>query len=139
MNITNRIAIDTNVLVYVLDKEDSQKKKIANQLINLHPAISTQVVSEFINTARRLLPISKQQVILKCNQLFKLCNIIPVSQKCLELAENLIHKYDFQIFDAIIVATALENDFQILYSEDMHDELLVMDQLRIINPFSEGN
>ena len=60
---------------------------------------------------------------------------MPVNQNCLEKAESLIHQYDFQIFDAIIVATALENNYDTLYSEDMQHELIVERKLKIINPF----
>jgi predicted nucleic acid-binding protein len=135
MSTTESIALDTNVLIYLFDKEDSHKKEIANHPITLHPAISTQVVSEFLNVARRLLPIPKQQIISKCNELFRLCTIVPVNHNCLEKAESLILHYDFQIFDAIIVATALENNYDTLYSEDMQHGLKVERKLKIINPF----
>ncbi len=48
---------------------------------------------------------------------------------------TLIERYDFQFFDAIIVAGALQSNCTVLYSEDMHHELLVEKQLRILNPF----
>ena len=53
----------------------------------------------------------------------------------LYLAKNLIDRYDFQIFDSIIVASALETDCSTLYSEDMHHNMVVHQQLKIINPF----
>jgi predicted nucleic acid-binding protein len=97
--------------------------------------VSTQVVSEFINVARRLLPIPKLEVLSKCNQLFQLCTIVPVTQQCLEVAVDLVLKYDFQVFDAIIVASALNANCDILYSEDMHHGILVEGKIQIINPF----
>jgi predicted nucleic acid-binding protein len=53
----------------------------------------------------------------------------------LEAAQALMKKYDFQFFDSIIVAGALEANCTILYSEDMHHDLLVEQQLRILNLF----
>jgi len=46
-----------------------------------------------------------------------------------------MERYNFQLFDAIIIAAALESDCKIFYTEDMHHNLLVDDQLKIINPF----
>jgi predicted nucleic acid-binding protein len=46
-----------------------------------------------------------------------------------------MYRYDFQVFDAIIVASALESGCQTLYSEDMQHEMKVSKQLSIINPF----
>ena len=44
-------------------------------------------------------------------------------------------KYDFQVFDGIIIAAALEADCDILYSEDMQDGQIIEDKLKIVNPF----
>jgi predicted nucleic acid-binding protein len=48
------VAIDTNVLVYLLDKTDSKKYQTAERLVNDQPMIASQTVSEFINVARRI-------------------------------------------------------------------------------------
>ena len=53
---------------------------------------------------------------------FEFCEIIPVSQKTLNTAEILIKKYDFQLFDAIIVATSLEENCEIMSSPDLELE-----------------
>jgi predicted nucleic acid-binding protein len=47
----------------------------------------------------------------------------------------LISKYDFQLFDGIIVAAALEANCDVLYSEDMQDGMVIENTLKIINPF----
>ena len=51
--------------------------------------------------------------------------------KGIELKE----RYTLQFYDAMILATALENNCTLVYSEDMHDGLLVDKQLTIVNPF----
>jgi len=53
----------------------------------------------------------------------------------IKLAQNLVGKYDFQIFDGIIIAAALEADCDILYSEDMQDGQIIENVLKIVNPF----
>ncbi len=44
-------------------------------------------------------------------------------------------QYQFQLFDAIIVASALESGCNTLYTEDLQHGQLIEGQLRISNPF----
>jgi len=131
----NKIALDTNVLIFLYDNINSPKKKIAEELVLKMPMISSQVVSEFLNVTKRLLKIPKQHVLHKCIQLLENCTLENVTLDTLKSSEVLIAKYDFQIFDSIIVAAALQANCSILYSEDMHHGLEVEKQLTIINPF----
>ena len=130
-----KTALDTNILVYLYDDTNLQKRNISESLILETPLISTQVISEYINVTKRLLRLPKIEVFDKCCQVFDKCRISPVSHQTLHLAKTLIQKYDFQLFDSIIVASALEANCAVLYSEDFQHNQLVEDKLRIINPF----
>ncbi|GHU94686.1 twitching motility protein PilT [Bacteroidia bacterium] len=127
-------ALDTNILIY-LESADARKRQIAETLLSCDPVISAQVISEFINVTRRLRNITKNQLIAEAVALFRHCPIAPTQHSTLEMAADLIHHYDFQIFDAIVVASALESQCSFLYSEDMYHQLHVNNSLVIINPF----
>ena len=127
-------ALDTNILIH-LQGNDASKRKIAETLMSCDPIIPAQVVMEFINVTRRLRKIPKKQLIEEASALFRHCWIVPVEQSTLNLAKNLIDIYDFQIFDSIVVAASIEANCTILYSEDMQHNLLVVEQLKIINPY----
>jgi predicted nucleic acid-binding protein len=131
----NKVAIDTNVLVYLFDEYFIGKKEIAGNLVDLNPFVSTQVVSEFLNVSKRLLKIPKLDLLQLCNQTLTKCVITPTTQLVLNHAELLIKKYDFQLFDGIIVAAALQANCTTLYSEDMQHGLVIAEQLTIANPF----
>ena len=131
---TDRVAADSNILLYLHDESDKRKREIAKDILSDNPKISTQVISEFINVARRQLDLPKADIVVYCADLLQDCEIIPVLHDTLTNAAALIQKYDFQIFDSIIVASALEASCTILYSEDMQHGL-VIDGLKIINPF----
>jgi len=135
MIMTNNIALDTNVLIYLHDNSDLNKRAIAKDLLSDNPYISTQVISEYLNVTRRLLPLSKDELLVQASNLLAGCTIIPVLPNTLVFAAALVKKYDFQLFDSVIVAAALENDCAILYSEDMHHGLIVEKTLTIINPY----
>ena len=133
---TNKIiSLDTNILIYLHDSSNAFKREIAKNLLTENPHISSQVISEYLNTTRRLLNLSKVDLLIQTSRLFAGCPITPVLPDTLLSAANLIERYQFQLFDAIIVASSLENNCTILYSEDMHHELVVDKTLRIINPF----
>lgn len=128
------IAVDTNILIYLHDAA-APKRTIAENVLASNPRISSQVVSEYLNTTRRLLNMGKAELLNQCAELFKDCEIIAVTHFTLALAASLIKKYSFQLFDAVIVASAFENNCSILYSEDMQHGLIINDTLTIINPF----
>ncbi len=131
----NTVAIDTNVLIYVYDSSDVLKRQLAIELLSDNPHVPAQVISECLNTLRRLLPIAKEKLLILTADLFADCPIIPIHVSTLREASLLVKKYEFQLFDAVIVAASLEAGCNILYSEDMHHDLLVNNSLRIINPF----
>ncbi|MDX2302194.1 MAG: PIN domain-containing protein [Microscillaceae bacterium] len=130
-----RFAIDTNVLVYLHDSYDTPKREKAIELMAMSPIISGQVISEYINVLRRILKISKTELLQEVTSWLQFCEIFPIDFSTLEHAHALILQYDFQLFDALIVASAIQAECTILYSEDMKNGLLVDDQLTICNPF----
>lgn len=132
---TNKIALDTNVLIYLQDTSDPSKQEIAENLFANEPTISSQVISEYLNTTRRILDLSKDELLLQAADLFSDCKIFSVTSDTLYYASILLKKYNFQIFDAVIVASAIQSECDVLYSEDMHHGLLVDKKLTIINPF----
>ena len=132
---TTKIALDTNILIYLYDDLDERKRNISESLILDRPIIGSQVISEFLNVTKRLLKLPKNELMDKANKLFRVCEIVSMNQMTITKAKDLIIKYDFQLFDSLIVASALQSNCTILYSEDLHHNLLVENQLRIINPF----
>jgi predicted nucleic acid-binding protein len=133
-----KISVDTNILIFIHDKLNIEKREIAQQILSENPAISTQVISEYINTTRRLLPdFKKEDLLLQTAELFSECPVAKVTSATLVIAAELIKKYQFQIFDAVIVASGIESGCNVLYSEDMHHGLIVNKTLTIINPFKK--
>jgi len=128
-------AVDTNVLIYLHDNSNSARRDIAKNILADTPVIPTQVISEYLNTMKRLTTLPKEQLLFQTAELFKHCSISTTTPATLQLASTLVKKYLFQLFDAVVVAAALEAGCEILYSEDMHNSLLVNRVLTITNPF----
>jgi predicted nucleic acid-binding protein len=130
-----KIAIDTNILIYARDTSESHKFKIAMDILDGAPVVSSQVVVEYMNVVKRLFKITKQECMEICLCDFEECDFQPVMFSTLQLANNLMLRYDFQMFDSIVVAAALEAGCNILYSEDLQHNQLIEKRLRIVNPF----
>lgn len=131
----SKIALDSNILIYNHSLEFESKKYIAMNFFNENPVVSSQVISEYISVIKRNLKISKLEIMQLCSLWLEKCIVQPVVISTIKLAENLITKYNFQVFDSIIVAAALEADCEIIYSEDMHNGLIIENSLKIVNPF----
>ena len=130
-----KIGIDTNILVYVLDTSFPDKKQLSENLIDSLPIISTQNISEFANICIRKFKFDKAITIQIINRILKKCVLQNCTTSTYLLAEKLMIQYQFQLFDSIIVASALESGCDILYTEDMQHGLFVEKQLTICNPF----
>jgi len=131
----SRIALDSNILIYNHCLNSEEKMLISLNFFNDNPVISTQVISEYFNVMRKKFKTEKNELMELCSSWLEKCTVQPVILSTIKLAQSLVRKYDFQIFDGIIVAAALEADCDILYSEDMHNGLVIEDKLEIVNPF----
>lgn len=131
----SKIAVDTNVLLYFLDTSIDERRTKAAELILLHPVFNSQSLSELINVLNRRWKFPKNSIIEIISRLMKECQYVPITDQTIELAFELVKKHDFHIFDAFIVATALESGCEFLYSEDLQNGLVIDKRLTIINPF----
>jgi predicted nucleic acid-binding protein len=130
-----RIALDSNVIIYNHSFTYENKRLIARDFFNEKPIVSSQVISEYLNVMRKRFKMEKNELMQLCSSWLEQCTVQPVVLSTIKLAQKLTGKYDFQVFDGIIVAAALEADCGILYSEDMQDNQIIENTLKIVNPF----
>ena len=126
--------LDTNVLLYLLSADQVKAQK-TQALLAKRAVISVQVLDEFANVARRKLdmPIAEIQAILQDIRHF--CQVLPLSLATHESGLVLCERYDFALYDAMIVASSLEAKSVVLWSEDFQHGLQVNEKLTINNPF----
>ena len=113
----SRIALDSNVLIYNHSLTYENKRLIARDFFNENPVVSSQVISEYLNVMRKQFKMEKNELMQLCSLWLGKCSVQPVILSTIKLAQNLVSKYDFQVFDGIIVAAALEANCDILYSD----------------------
>jgi predicted nucleic acid-binding protein len=128
---------DTNVLIYALGTQDS-RSETAHDLLAKGGIISVQSLNEFVAVGRRKLGMKWEEVREAIAAVETLCPspqpiTVGTHKKALQIAEQ----YGYQIFDSLILASALEARCRTLYSEDLRDGQ-VIEGLAIQNPFAEA-
>ena len=58
-----------------------------------------------------------------------------ISSKTIRSGLDVHEKYQYSFYDSLIIASALENECSILYSEDLQHNQKIEKSLTIINPF----
>lgn len=128
--------LDTNVLIYALG-EDRDRSPRAEALLVAGGVISVQVLNELAAVARRKLKMSWAEVGEALSAIRALCPTpLPLTTDTHEEGLRLASKYGVNIYDALILASALQADCALLYSEDMQPGQVIDRRLRIENPFS---
>ena len=131
----SRIALDSNILIYNHSLDYENKRLIARDFFKEKPVVSSQVISEYLNVMRRNFKMQKLELMQLCFLWLEKCSVQPIMLSTIKLTHDLVVKYDFQVFDGIVIAAALEADCDILYSEDMQDGQIIENRLKILNPF----
>lgn len=127
--------IDSNILIYAFGKQDNSKSRIAREIITECNIISLQAINETVFVLKRKFNFSVndlQEII----QFFKEKYIVKnIDIHILETAMVIMDKYQYSLWDSMMLASALENKCTEIYSEDMQHNQTIEDKLRIINPF----
>jgi predicted nucleic acid-binding protein len=139
MSASAGVFVDTNVLVYLLS-DDERKAAIAETLLTgrtLRRVISTQVVSEFVHTARRKARLDWPEIRAFVDVFHDACRVEPVCREDQDLAFEIAESLGFNWYDSMIVAAALNAEATLLFSEDLQDRQRIHG-LTIVNPFVDS-
>lgn len=126
--------LDTNILVYAFSTD--ARSVVAERLLANGCVVSVQGLNEFANIARRKLLMDWREVSEALELICTLCrSVVPIDVETHSLAMKLAAEHGFSVFDAVMLASAVRNDCETFWSEDMQDGRLIDGRLRIANPF----
>jgi predicted nucleic acid-binding protein len=133
-----RSFIDTNVLIYSVDRADPAKQAIALGLIGRHAkertgVISTQVLQEFYSAATRKLGIEPIQAREQLRA-FRVFDIVQVTPAIIEDGVDCSILNTISFWDGLIVASASAAKCAELLSEDLADRQIIQG-VAVRNPF----
>jgi predicted nucleic acid-binding protein len=136
--------IDTNIFVYQLDRSDSTKSDIADELIrdavlNGTGCISYQVAQECLNviTRKAQVRLTPAEAASYLDNVLAPLLYVQSSVALYRQALGLQTRYRFSFYDSLIVAGALESNCSELLTEDLQDGQQI-DSLTIRNPFAHS-
>lgn len=134
--------IDSNIWLYHFmvdpnsnEAEEMKKRYAAINLINnVYGVVSTQVINEVCSVLHRKAAFSEKQIEQVIQSFYNRVAVVELDRDILINGSNLRIRYGFSFWDGLIVASALSANADILYSEDMQDNLVIEQRLKIINP-----
>ncbi len=139
-----RVFVDTNVFVYLFDRDAPEKSRIAQDLLqrqqrDLELVVSTQVLQEFYVAVTRKLarPVPVDVAERAVRDLSRLSVVAATTDLVMD-AITLTRQEGFSFWDAMIVEAAHRAGVEQLISEDMQDGR-VLGELVIRNPFMAAN
>jgi predicted nucleic acid-binding protein len=135
----NKIFVDTNIFVYLftdinINKKNKCKKLIENILKDKDLIISIQTIIEFINVASKKIKTTSYKKAQAIYFFEKNFTILYYNTNTIIEAIKIELKYNIYFFDALIIATMLENNITTIYSENEKDFKKIK-ELKVINPF----
>lgn len=137
------IAIDTNILIYCLDRTDSVKRTKAKAVVRKLASGSDdailmwQVAGELIRQIQywrvnnKISDSAPQKYLQLFRRMFRL--IMPTAQS-IEVAIDLSKRYSLSHWDSMLLAACLEAQVDTLYTEDMGSPTDIAG-IRLVNPF----
>ena len=132
---SDRPFLDTNVLVYALGERDD-RTPIAERLLTAGGVISVQVLNELASVAHRKLKMSWSDVTTALDAIKTLCpSPVSLTLATHDDALRLAVSHGYHVYDALIIAAALEAECSTLYSEDLQAGQIINGRLTIRNPF----
>jgi predicted nucleic acid-binding protein len=90
---------------------------------------------EITSVARRKIGMSWAETRSFLSSIRGLLSVESMTVAIHEEAVILAERCMISVYDAAIIASALEADCNVLFSEDMHDGLVISGKLRVVNPF----
>jgi predicted nucleic acid-binding protein len=138
---TDKILLDTNILVYIYDHSESIKQqkaiRILDRLIPLEKAvISTQILAEFYaatTKAKRSL-LTRSEALQKVIYYANIFKVVEINKPVIVEAVKGVEKHSFSFWDAQVWATARIYSIPVILSEDFNSGSSI-ENVSFENPF----
>ena len=140
MRPSERVFLDTNVLVYAFDLSEPEKRRVALEVFRETTSrgtavLSTQVLQEFfVIVTRKLNPPMPHE---EAEEAVRRLAMLPCPLIDPDLVVNAVrtsNKHRLSLWDALILETALRGGCTTVFTEDLQDGFELAG-LKVTNPF----
>jgi predicted nucleic acid-binding protein len=126
---------DTNILVYTIGQHDT-RTAIAESLLGAGGIVSVQVLNELAAVMQRKLRMPWEEIAEALVAVRVLCpSPTSLTSETHDAALDLARRHGWHIYDALIVAAALQAGCSTLFTEDLQHGRVIDGRLTIVNPF----
>jgi predicted nucleic acid-binding protein len=135
-----RITLDTNILVYALDRGAGERHVLASQIIARSPFVdcwlTLQSISEFYTVVSRKRLVSAAEAADQARDWLAIFPSVAASASAVRTALDVVVGGQMAYWDALLIATAAEAGCTTILTEDMGDGSLLHGVL-VLNPFAD--
>ena len=133
-----RAFLDTNVVVYLYSDKEPGKRRSAHAILDKYNClISIQCLKEASNVWYKKFGWTGDFIKKHLANLELVFDeILPINKSTIYAAIDIKDEYHYSLYDCIMLASALESKFEIIFSEDMRDGQIIRNSLKISNPFT---
>jgi len=137
---SDKVFVDTNIIVYCFDDADLSKKKKAVEVVeslweSSSGVLSLQVLKEFfVTVTRKLSPIMDFKEARSATIDLLSWTVFLETADSFEKTLEIVEKYRLSFWDANILSAAVLSDCHHLFTEDMQHKQII-DGVEIVNPF----
>lgn len=125
--------IDTNICLYLLSA-DPDKADRSERIVAAGGVISVQVLNEFVSIARTKLTLDWAQTNQVLDALSANLSVVALTPSMQRRAVAIAERYALNIYDAAILAAAIESGCSVVATEDLQ-HCQVIEGVRINNPY----
>ncbi len=129
---------DTNVVLYLFST-DAVKADRAEALLAEGGVVSVQVLNELASVTRRKLAMTWSDVGDILTQVRAVCRVEALTVETHARGIALAERHNFSVYDAMILASALDAGCSVVYTEDLQNGQEIEGELTIRNPFLSGH
>ena len=142
MTVKGRFSLDTNILIYAVDRDAGERHKRSKEIVAraaLHDCVLTvQALAEFFHatTRKNLLALSHAGTFVR--DWIDVFRVVSAADTAFINAIEGVEEHRLAFWDALLWATARQSGCSAIISEDMQDGRR-LGGVEIINPFADDS
>lgn len=135
---SGRTFFDTNIFIYLYADTEYIKQEISRTIVDeaFECITSTQILNEINNVMIKKWRMPHDMVKSILNDVQRISTLVYVTEDIIDKAVDLHFRYGFSYYDCLMLASALDSDCNVIYTEDMNSGQIIDNKLKIINPFT---
>jgi len=134
----DRVFLDTNILIYLYSKSETDKRGIVSQIFDANYCVtSLQAMNEACNVWFKKYDWNGATIHKHLDNIELLCDeILAVERNTIDKAISIKEHYGYSYYDCLMLAFALESKCNLIMTEDMNNGQIINESLKINNPFA---